>query len=290
MSRLRNRSKGGLRIVALVLVCWLQCSAQSGPVAAPDANETVKHLAGFSVVELRRYSIKEGECEHFARYFEAYFPEAMQQLGALVAGEFLERGHSVFTWIREFHNMDERAKANALLYYGPVWKEHRTLMNSMITDSDNVLLLRPLSPRQGVLVFPAVDPVREEKGAQGIVVAQIFRIQPNQVEDFAKQMEPVFSRYRALGVREAGVLVTLDASNNFPQLPVRNDGPYLVWLGITKSESLKDQLAKVATQAAQDDSIHKFLRGTPELLTLDPAPRSRLRWLPDNGSEAQGSR
>jgi len=30
------------------------------------------------------------------------------------------------------------------------------------------------------------------------------------------------------------VLVTLDVPNNFPQLPVRTDGPYLVWLGIVR--------------------------------------------------------
>ena len=32
----------------------------------------------------------------------------------------------------------------------------------------------------------------------------------------------------------ARFLVTLDVTNNFPQLPIRTDGPYLVWLGVRK--------------------------------------------------------
>ena len=81
---------------------------------------------------------------------KVYFPEAFQQLGAVAVGQFLERGNdSRFTWLRAFHDMDDRAKVNALFYYGPLWKEHAATLNSLMTDSDNVLLLRPLSPRTG---------------------------------------------------------------------------------------------------------------------------------------------
>jgi len=130
--------------------------------------EQVKHLTDFQVIEFRRYMITEGEREHFAQYFQSYFPEAIQQLGAIVFGQFLERkNHNLFTWIRGFKNMDARATINAALYYGPLWKEHRATMNNLLVDSDNVLLLRPLNQERGVLVLPAVDPVYETKGAQG---------------------------------------------------------------------------------------------------------------------------
>ena len=45
--------------------------------------DRVKHLNDFQVIEFRRYIVKEGEREHFAEYFERYFPEAFQQLGAI---------------------------------------------------------------------------------------------------------------------------------------------------------------------------------------------------------------
>jgi hypothetical protein len=153
--------------------------------SASKSLEQVKHLQDFQVVELRRYTIKEGEREHFAQYFETYFPEAFQQLGSIIYGQFLEReNHSRFTWIRGFKDMDARATVSAAFYYGPVWKEHRAIMNDRLIDSDDVLLLRPLRPERAITVLPALDPNVETAGAQGIVVAQIFAIKPNSVDAF----------------------------------------------------------------------------------------------------------
>jgi hypothetical protein len=257
---------------------------QTAQTTVNKSMEHIKHLNDFQVLEFRRYTIKKGEREHFAQYFESYFPEAFEQLGALACGQFFERNNpSGFTWIRGFHNIDARATVNAAFYYGPLWKEHKSTMNDILTDSDNVLLLRPVSPERGVSILPAVDPVTEERGAQGIVVAQIFAVKADSVESFAKQAEATFTGYRAAGVREAGVLVTLDVSNNFPQLPVRTDGPYLVWLGIlTDSQMLETRFNPLAERSLQALSATGLLRGTPELLVLDPTRRSRLRWLPES--------
>src|SRR5690348_6499009 len=145
------------------------------------------HRGNFPVIEFRRYTIKPGEREHFARYFESYFPEAIQQTGAIAFGQFFERADpSRFTWIRGFHDIDGRATANGALYNGPVWREHKETMNGLMLDSDNVLLLHPVSPAKGIPVLPAVDPVDEPEGAQGIVVAQIFAVKPDSVDAFAR--------------------------------------------------------------------------------------------------------
>ena len=241
----------------------------------------VKHLRDFQVIEFRRYTVKAGEREHFARYFESYFPEAFQQLGAMAFGQFFERKNPIgFTWIRGFKNMDARAIVNAEFYYGPLWREHAFTMNGLMVDSNNVLLLRPLSPERGITVLPAVDPVTEAEGAQGVVIAQIFAVKANSVDVFAQQAEATFSGYRAAGVREAGVLVTLDVPNNFPQLPVRTDGPYLVWLGIMKdNQTLENRFIPLAERSLQSLSTTGLLRGAPELVILDPTSRSRLRWI-----------
>ena len=176
--------------------------------------------------------------------------------------------------------MEDRAVANAAFYYGPVWKEHKKTLNDLMTDSDNVLLLRPLSPERGIDILPAVDPVTEANGAQGIVVAQIFAVKANSVEAFAKEAEATFASYRAVGAREAGVLVTLDVTNNFPQLPVRTDGPYLVWLGIFRDNKMVEkEFAPVAERSLSSLSATGLLRTAPQLVILDPTHRSRLRWL-----------
>jgi hypothetical protein len=245
------------------------------------AMDRVKHLTDFQVIEFRRYTIKEGGRENFAEYFDTFFPEGFQQVGAIVFGQFLERKNPTgFTWLRGFKNTDSRAIINASFYYGPLWREHSSTMNNLMVDSDNVLLLRPLSPEQGIPVLPAVDPIKEDKGAQGVVIAQIFAVKPNSVDAFARQAEATFASYRAAGARETGVLVTLDAPNNFPQLPVRTDGPYLVWLGIVKdNQTLDGAFTPLAERSTQALSATGLLRSDPELVILDPTHRSRLRWL-----------
>jgi hypothetical protein len=265
-------------LVLLVLIGFTL--AQDKSVATANVVKKSSLLADFQVIEFRRYTIRDGEREHFAQYFESYFPEAFQQLGAIAIGQFLERGkNSRFTWLRGFHNMDDRAKVNALFYYGPLWKEHSATLNSLMTDSDNVLLLRPLSRELGITVLPAVDPVKEAKGAQGIAIAQIFAVKEGNVDAFAQQAESTFARYRDAGAREAGVLVTLDAPNNFPQLPVRADGPYLVWLGVVENESSLKSFTRLLESAQQSLSGTDLLKAAPEIVVLDPTKRSRLRWI-----------
>jgi hypothetical protein len=88
-------------------------------------------------------------------------------------------------------------------------------------------------------------------------------------------------------VREAGVLVTLDVPNNFPRLPFRTDGPYLVWLGVVADDqALETGFRPVASRSLPSLTTTDFLRGTPELLVLDPTSRSRLRWLPEGTDQA----
>jgi NIPSNAP len=274
----------GNHTMAAASLLFMMCAtmfSETNQNAKNKAMDHVKHLTDFQVIEFRRYTIKEGEREHFATYFESYFPEAFQQMGAMAFGQFFERKNPVgFTWMRGFKNTDARAVINAGFYYGPLWREHASTMNSLMVDSDNVLLLRPLSSQRGVPVFPAVDPVNEPKGAQGVVVAQIFAVKPDNVDAFVQQAESTFASYRAAGAREAGVLATLDVPNNFPQLPVRTDGPHLVWLGIIKdNQTLETQFTPLVERSLKSISATGLLRVAPELVILDPTPRSRLRWL-----------
>jgi len=236
----------------------------------------------FPVVELRRYVIKPGERERFARCFDGYFPEAFQQTGAIAFGQFLERKNDTwFAWLRGFPNLDARAEMNAAFYDSAVWKEHAAEMNDRMVDSDNVLLLRPLAPGRGLPVLPTADLATEAEGPAGVAVLHVFAVKPGAVEAAARRAEDAFAAYRSAGAREAGVLVTLDVPNNFPRLPIRTDGPYLVWVGIVKDDPGLARLAHLAERAARSLEAEGLLRGTPELVVLDPTRRSRLRWRPE---------
>ena len=269
------------RLLLLVLFVSLMQPLSSSTFAADGSPEASAHLTDFQVFEFRRYTVRPGEREHFAEYFEAYFPEAMEQTGAIVAGSFFERAHeNGFTWIRGFHTFEARAVNNAQLYYGPVWKEHKNTMNGLMTDSDNVLLLRPLTPEDQVPVLATADPVRDRNQPRGVVVAEIFAAKPGQVENLAAKLKNTFDEYHAAGVRSAGLLVTLDVTNNFPQLPVRTDGPFLVWLGIVQDEeTLNKKFTPLVERSLHDAEATGLVRSAPEYIILSPTPRSRLRWI-----------
>ena len=127
--RRRWMSVGQRRITTaliLTMLIPLPATLAAAQTAGNDRLAAVKHLNDFQVIEFRRYTIRDGERKHFAQYFESYFPEAFQQLGALAIGEFFERQNQAgFTWLRAFHTMDDRAKVNAQFYYGPFGRSTR---------------------------------------------------------------------------------------------------------------------------------------------------------------------
>ena len=235
------------------------------------------HLEGLSVFELRRYVTKPGAAERFAHRFDTWAPEAFQQLGAVVLGQFTERDEpGRFTWIRGWKGMDARAAGMSGFYYGPVWREHKQEFNELIEDSDDVLLLKPYEPDRGVPVLPGVDPLAAPS-PQGAVVMSVFHAAKGRVDEAARALEPAFRRLRAAGFVEAGLLATLDEANNFPQHPIRTDGPYLVWLGVAADESAETKARAELSAAANGLVRAGVLDREPEISLLNPTTRSRLR-------------
>jgi hypothetical protein len=245
--------------------------------------DTVDHLRDFPTIELRRYSVKKGERANFVEYFETYFPEAFEQLSVMIFGTFLERENPErFAWLRGFHDNFHRGTSNSSFYYGPVWREHRNQMNDRLEDSDNVIQLTPVDPLRPVPVLPAVDPVVDRNNEPGVVVAIVYPIRPGEESSFLARSGPVFEPYLRMGLREVTVLRSLEATNTFPQLPIRTDGPFVVWLGIAPARAEFDRGAAHITDATRpSESVDAALRSAPEVVILDPTRRSRLRWRPE---------
>jgi len=129
--------------------------------------------------------------------------------------------------------------------------------------------------------------VAEPGGAGGIVIAQVFAVEKDDLDAFARHAERTFAAYDGPGVHGAGVLVSLDVPNNFPQLPVRGDGPWLVWLGVCRDEAALRMLSPRLEAAERELGASGALRGPVERIVMDPTPRSRLRWLPFDATAAQ---
>jgi hypothetical protein len=275
--------RASLVLCALLIVSAPALAAsRSGSDCLGGSMDNTAQFGRYDVVELRRYPVTPGKRTEFAKYYEDWFPAAFEQLGIMVFGEFFEQGaHYNFTWIRGFNTIQDHAIANAQFYYGPVWREHEALINSLLPGvDDNVLELHALNSQTEVPVLPAVDPVAEPKGAQGVIVAEIYAVKKGNMRPFSERALQAFSRYHVSGVRSAGVLVTLNKPNNFPLLPFRTDGPYLVALHILRDESvLRQTFDPLLAQTKRELTASGMLRRAPEVLVLHPAPRSRLRWL-----------
>ena len=81
--------------------------------------------------------------------FERMFIDALEADGMQVVGEFRDEDEpDHFVWLRGFptDSPEERAAALDRFYGGPVWAKHREAANATMIDSDDVLLLRPLTP------------------------------------------------------------------------------------------------------------------------------------------------
>src|SRR5438093_9585516 len=97
-----------VRRLAALSFCLAHAAIGSAPAEQRQpANQIMNDtnpLSSFQVIEFRRYTIKEGEREHFIRYFETYFPEAFDQMGALELGQFRDIGNALgFVMLRRIN-------------------------------------------------------------------------------------------------------------------------------------------------------------------------------------------
>ena len=116
----------------------------------------------YPVVELRQYTLRPGQRDVLIDLFDRDLVESQETAGMAIVGQFRDLDDpDRFVWIRGFASMPTRARALASFYGGPVWKAHRAQANATMIDSDNVLLLRPVTARSG---FPAPAAARLPDG------------------------------------------------------------------------------------------------------------------------------
>jgi len=221
-----------------------------------------------TVFELRQYTLKGGTRAAFTSLFEREFVTSQNVVGSHVRAVFRDLDDpDRFVWIRGFTDMAARKTALEAFYYGPVWKAHRTEANGMIVDSDNVMLLRPMTGAVGPGAL----------GGKGVVRAAIYRLRDVDPVAFAtfftNRMQPVIE---AAGAHVAATLATNTAENNFPRLPVREHDPVLLWIAHFPDEAAERAFSHrwAAASGWRDgiaDALLPALMQKPEVLRLTPS-------------------
>ena len=235
--------------------------------------------ASWPVVELRQYTLVPGARETLIDLFESYLVDAQAAVGMPVIGQFRDLDDpDRFVWMRGFSSMASRREALRSFYFGPTWQRHRGAANATMVDSDDVLLLRPVS-----LTSPHPEAVSARPGSTASLITVTVLISARPVDDalVAFVRDQVLFEVASAGGEPIALYVTEDSPNDFPELPVRADRA-VVWLtrlcGVDAAERHRDDLA--AAPRWRDDVRPRLQSTTDEPLhelCLQPTARSWLR-------------
>src|SRR5262249_3610318 len=125
--------------------------------------------------------------------------------------------------------------------------------NPTMVDSDNVLLLKPVSP---ATAFPADRRPRAPVGAtapgDGLVVGRIVYLRPStpgKFQDFFD--EKLKPQLLAAGDSIVAELVSEHSTNNFPRLPVREKDDVFVWFSVFKDAAAFEQQRRLLADSPQ---------------------------------------
>jgi hypothetical protein len=252
--------------------------------APMNDNEPSAPIACCPIVELRQYTLHPDMLDRFIPLFEREFIETQEAVGITVIGHFRDQDDpNRFVWLRGFPDMPARAEALQAFYGGPVWKAHREEANANFIDTDNVLLLRPVSAASE-FSFAKLKrpPVGTSAPGKGMIVATIYYfdtpVSTDFAEFFAGMMKPELAK---AGISIAAELQTESSPNTFPRLPVREGENVFIWIATFASP---DNYAKSLAQLEQSRNwretiapeLRRRLKSAPQILRLSPAPRSLL--------------
>jgi quinol monooxygenase YgiN len=241
--------------------------------AAPSSREA--QAVSYPIVELRQYTLHDGERDTLIKLFEREFIESQEALGMKVIGTFrdLDRPNR-FVWIRGFADMDARLAGESAFYGGPVWQAHRNEANATMIDSDDVLLLQAAAAGAAFKREPSRPGLGEKRQAR-LVVATIYYLKGEPSKAARRFHHDAIPGLNAAGATPLAWFITETATNNYPRLPVREGERVLVWFARFDSEddygAHKPAMDKAAAELAPD------LAREPEVLRLQPTDRSELR-------------
>jgi len=239
----------------------------------------------YPLVEFRQYTLHPGRRDDLIGLFERELIEPQETAGMALVGQFRDLDDpDRFVWLGGFLDMETRAEALGRFYYGPVWKEHSAAANATMIDSDNVLLLRPVSMRSG---FPAPALRRPPAGHAALPPSLVTATLSYRDRPFAQAFTAFFTSQVAPAMSQTGAaplacLHTEPAENTFPALPVRIGENVFVWFSrftdLSGLSAHRDTLAQCSDWHTRvRPALLATLTGEPQQLTLAPTPRSLLR-------------
>ncbi|MBO8183916.1 NIPSNAP family protein [Streptomyces spirodelae] len=234
-----------------------------------------------AVIELRQYTLRSGRRDELIELFDRAFVETQEEAGMVVLGQFRDLDDpDRFVWLRGFRDMAVRHQALTAFYGGPVWAAHGPQANATMLDSDDVLLLRPLSDESGFAVSPSERPQAGAPAPDRFVSARVWSFPPGRHDGIALIRDGLLPVLQKTGPAPFAALTSETAHNTFARLPVRTGENVAVILTSYPDESayrrhLADVLAHPLTHEVLP-GIEREQTTAPRTLRLAPTGRSLI--------------
>jgi hypothetical protein len=172
------------------------------------------------IVDVRDYRMVPGKLDLLLERFEGLFMDEQERLGAHILGIFRDaEDPDRFVWLRGMPDMPTRERVLTDFYVnGEMWREHRDAVNAWLVDSDNVLLVRPLTPWG-----------TSATGSSAVGMYSAVAKEPLTAARTAELERQVPAAVEAAGGRMLVTLATTPLENNFPRHPIRTGEYGLLW-------------------------------------------------------------
>lgn len=218
-------------------------------------------------IELRNYILQPGMHGQFTEFMNEIIVPRQEQLGGYMLAEYKLKGaDDNFFWIRGFADMNARSKFLKDFYYSDYWKQHRNKTNSMLVDSYDVHLLKPLTIKgQSIDTTIGVN-ANELKRRTGITAINYYVT--NNKRD--KLIDVFVSRYlpalKNSGITSITLWISETAKNDYAPQHVFQDHNLLVTIAHYNDEAeYKEKMKLVSTTV--DESTKKEMKSLATLTT-----------------------
>ncbi|MFD3915938.1 NIPSNAP family protein [Streptomyces sp. NPDC058603] len=235
-----------------------------------------------AVIELRQYTLRPGRRDELIELFDREFVETQEEAGMFVLGQFRDLDDpDRFVWLRGFRDMAARHHALTAFYNGPAWAEHGPQANATMLDSDDVLLLRPLSDENGFALSPSRRPRFGTLAPDRFVSATVWSFPPGRSDGVALIRDGLLPALHSTGPAPLVALTTETAHNTFPRLPIRSgENVAAVFTSYPAESTCRQHLADVLAHPLVRDEIlpgiEREQTTAPRILRLAPTGRSVL--------------
>ncbi|THA76268.1 NIPSNAP family protein [Streptomyces sp. A0592] len=234
------------------------------------------------MIELRQYTLRPGRRDDLVELFDRELVEPQEEAGMAVLGQFRDLdAPDRFVWLRGFPDMASRHDALTAFYGGPVWARHRARANATMTDSDDVLLLRPLTHDSGFHAAPSTRPRPGTPAPGRFVTATVWSFPPARADGTALVRDGLLPLLRSTGAAPIAAYATETAPNTFPRLPVRTgENAVVVLTSHPDEEAHRRHLTALrAHPVARGEvlpGIEREQTSRPRTLRLAPTGRSLI--------------